>query len=141
MRRALRKSTMQIRYVRPVPPGAAAGLVADVYAQVERDFGMLAPPVVLHSPAVGPLAACWIMLRETLLAQGGAARAAKEVVAAGVSLGNACPYCVDVHSAVLRGLAHGAEADALGGARVGRPALRAPFERVDQSQARLAMRL
>ena len=118
MQRALRRSTMQIRYVRPVPPGAAAGLVADVYAQVERDFGMLAPPVVLHSPAVGPLAASWVMLRETLLARGVADRAAKEVVAAGVSLGNACPYCVDVHSAVLRGLAHGAEADAIGDDRV-----------------------
>ncbi len=58
------------------------------------------------------------MLRETLLATGVADRAAKEVVAAGVSLGNACPYCVDVHSAVLRGLAHGAEADAIGGDRV-----------------------
>lgn len=118
MRRALRRSTMQIRHVRPVPPGAAAGQVAAVYAQVERDFGMLAPPVVLHSPAAGPLAASWVMLRETLLARGAADRAAKEMVAAGVSLGNACPYCVDVHSAVLRGLAHGAEADAIGGDRV-----------------------
>jgi len=118
MRRALRRSTAQIRHVRPVPPGAAAGLVAAVYAQVERDFGMLAPPVVLHSPAAGPLAACWVMLRETLLARGVADRASKEVVAAGVSLGNACPYCVDVHSAVLRGLDHGAEADAIGGDRV-----------------------
>ncbi len=118
MRRALRRSTAQIRHVRPVSPGAAAGPVAAVYAQVERDFGMLAPPVVLHSPAAGPLAACWVMLRETLLARGVADRAAKEVVAAGVSLGNACPYCVDVHSAVLRGLAHGAEADAIGGDRV-----------------------
>jgi len=118
MRRALRRSSAQIRHVRPVPAGAAAGPVAAVYAQVERDFGMLAPPVVLHSPAAGPLAACWVMLRETLLARGVADRAAKEVVAAGVSLGNACPYCVDVHSAVLRGLAHGAEADAIGGDRV-----------------------
>lgn len=114
MRRALRKSTAQIRHVHPVPPGAAAGSVAAVYAQVERDFGMLAPPVVLHSPAAGPLAACWLMLRETLLARGVADRAAKELVAAGVSLGNACPYCVDVHSAVLRGLGHGTEADTLG---------------------------
>lgn len=118
MQRALRRATAQIRHVHPIPPGAAGGLVAAVYAQVERDFGMLAPPVVLHSPAAGPLAACWVMLRETLLAQGVADRAAKEVVAAGVSLGNACPYCVDVHSAVLRGLAHGAEADAIGGDRV-----------------------
>ncbi len=59
MRRALRRSTAQIRHISPVPPGSATGQVAAVYAQVERDFGMLAPPVALHSPAAGPLAACW----------------------------------------------------------------------------------
>jgi len=102
--RALRKSLGQIRYVSPVPPGAAAGLVAEVYAQVEHDFGMLAPPVALHSPAAGPLAASWMMLRETLVVQGVASRAAKETVAAAVSVENGCPYCVTVHNAVLGGL-------------------------------------
>ena len=105
----------QVRYVRPVSPGAAQGLVAEVYAQVEGDFGMLAPPVALHSPAPGPLAASWVMLRETLLAAGLADRSAKEAVAAAVSLGNACPYCVAVHNAVLGGLAHGREAAAIAG--------------------------
>jgi AhpD family alkylhydroperoxidase len=115
LRTALRRSMAQIRYVRPVPPGAAQGLVADVYAQVEADFGMLAPPVALHSPAPGPLAACWLMLRETLVASGLADRAAREAVAAAVSIGNACPYCVAVHNAVLGGLAHGQEAAAIAG--------------------------
>lgn len=127
MRRALRRATGQIRHVRPVPPGAAAGLVRAVYDQVERDFGMLAPPVVLHSPAPGPLAASWVMLRETLVAHGLASRAAKEAVAAAVSLGNSCPYCVAVHSAVLGGLDRRADADAIAGGRVGEmadPALR-----------------
>jgi len=118
MRRALRRSVAQIRHVSVVPLGNAEGLVAAVYAQVERDFGMLAPPVVLHSPAAGPLAACWVMLRETLLAQGLADRAAKEAVAAAVSLGNTCPYCVAVHNAVLGGLAHEREAAAIAGDRV-----------------------
>jgi AhpD family alkylhydroperoxidase len=111
--RALRKSLGQIRYVSPVPPAAAEGLVAAVYAQVERDFGMLAPPIALHSPAAGPLAASWLMLRETLAVQGLASRAAKETVAAAVSLENACPYCVTVHNAVLGGLDHGRDAAAL----------------------------
>jgi AhpD family alkylhydroperoxidase len=113
--RALRKSLGQIRYVSPVPPGAAAGLVAEVYAQVEHDFGMLAPPVALHSPAAGPLAASWMMLRETLVVQGVASRAAKETVAAAVSVENGCPYCVTVHNAVLGGLDHGRDAAALAG--------------------------
>ena len=35
MRRALRRATAQIRYVRPVSPGAATSLVRAVYAQVK----------------------------------------------------------------------------------------------------------
>lgn len=127
MRRALRRSVTQIRYVSIVPPGKAGGVVADVYAQMERDFGMLAPPVVLHSPAEGPLAACWVMLRESLLAQGASDRAPKETVAAAVSLGNDCPYCVAVHGAVLAGLDHKPEAAVIAGDRLGAitdPALR-----------------
>jgi AhpD family alkylhydroperoxidase len=94
----------QVRHVTPVRPGAATGLVARVYDQVERDFGMLAPPVALHSPAPDVLAASWLMLRETLIATGRADRATKEAVGAAVSLGNTCPYCVEVHSATLGGL-------------------------------------
>jgi AhpD family alkylhydroperoxidase len=111
-RRALRRSLDQIRYVTPVSPAAATGLVETVYAQVERGFGMLAPPVALHSPAPEVLAACWLMLRETLLASGQASRAAKETVAAAVSAANACPYCVTVHGAAIRSL--GPEAAVVG---------------------------
>ncbi|MCF6474895.1 carboxymuconolactone decarboxylase family protein [Nonomuraea sp. MG754425] len=103
-RMTARGALAQIRHVHPVRPGAARGLVAEVYAQVERDFGMLAPPLALHSPAPPALAACWLLLRESLLASGAAGRAAKEQVAMEVSAGNACPYCVDVHGATLRAL-------------------------------------
>jgi AhpD family alkylhydroperoxidase len=106
--RMTRRGTQrQIRHVPAVPPDAARGQVARVYAQLERDFGMLAPPVALHAPAPGPLAACWMMLRETLVASGAADRTVKEVVAAAVSRANACPYCVEVHGTVLHGLAGG----------------------------------
>jgi len=91
----------QIRYVTPVPPRAARGLVRDVYTQIERDFGMLAPPMALHSPAPSVLAAAWAMLRESLLVDGRAGRAIKETVAAAVSQANRCPYCVDVHGAAM----------------------------------------
>jgi alkylhydroperoxidase family enzyme len=118
MRKALHRSLAQIQHVRVVQPGAAQGLVAAVYAQVEKDFGMLAPPVALHSAAAGPLAASWVMLRETLVAKGQADRAAKETVAAAVSLGNSCPYCVAVHNAVLGGLAYGPAAAAIGAGHI-----------------------
>ncbi|MBI1757928.1 MAG: carboxymuconolactone decarboxylase family protein [Actinobacteria bacterium] len=127
IRPALRRSQAQIRHVVPVRPSAARGLVARVYADVEREFGMLAPPVSLHSPAPEPLAACWSMLRESLVASGLVDRTAKEVVAASVSLGNACPYCVEVHSTTLRGLTRGRTAAAIAGDRIGSiadPALR-----------------
>ncbi|MGV9770552.1 carboxymuconolactone decarboxylase family protein [Streptosporangium sp. NPDC003464] len=104
---ARRSALSQIRHVSAVRPGAALDLVGRVYGQVERDFGMLAPPVILHSPAPEPLAACWLMLRESLLAQGTVSRAIKEAVAAAVSMGNSCPYCVDVHSATLHSLVQG----------------------------------
>ncbi|PZF92518.1 alkylhydroperoxidase [Micromonospora deserti] len=102
---ARRPSQGQVRRVTPVPPEHARGLVAAVYHQVERDFGMLAPPVSLHSPAPSVLAACWVVLRETLVAAGRVDRAAREAVAAAVSAANACPYCQEVHSATMAGLA------------------------------------
>lgn len=101
-----------VRHVTPVAPRVANGLVGRVYRQVERDFGMLAPPVALHSPAPDALAACWLMLRETLVAAGPAGRTAKEVVAAAVSAANACPYCVQVHGSALVGLFPGLDSAA-----------------------------
>lgn len=103
-RATLRGTLAQIRHVAPVPPSAAHGQVAAVYRQVQRDFGLLAPPVSLHAPAPGPLAACWLMLRETLIAAGHATRAEKEAVAVAVSAANACPYCVEVHVTAAHGL-------------------------------------
>jgi hypothetical protein len=97
----------QVRYVSPVRPGAAQGLVSQVYGQIEQEFGILAPSIVLHSPAPQVLAASWLMLRETLLVARKVERAAKEAVATTVSLGNACPWCVTVHSTMLSGLAGG----------------------------------
>ncbi|WP_158607989.1 carboxymuconolactone decarboxylase family protein [Nocardia panacis] len=94
----------QVRYVSPLAPGAAKGRAAQVYRQVERDFGLLAPPIALHSPAPEVMAACWLMVRETLLATGRVPRELKETIATAVSLANACPFCVTVHSGTLHGL-------------------------------------
>lgn len=104
IRAALRKSLAHINYVSAVRPADATGLVAEVYHQIEQEFGMLAPPAALHSPAPPALAASWLMLREALVADGHADRAVKETVAAEVSAANNCPYCVDVHSAAVGAL-------------------------------------
>jgi hypothetical protein len=97
----------QVRYVSPVRRGAAPELVGRVYDLVEQEFGVLAPSLVLHSPAPRVLAASWVMLRETVLVTGQVERVAKEAVATTVSLGNTCPWCVTVHSTMLSGLAEG----------------------------------
>ncbi|MGH3756338.1 carboxymuconolactone decarboxylase family protein [Actinophytocola sp.] len=108
VRFAVRRSLNDTRHIRVVKRRHARGLVADVYRQVERDFRMLAPPVALHSAAPRTLAASWMVLRETLLAHGVADRASKEAVATGVSMANSCPYCEDVHSMTLDGIADAA---------------------------------
>lgn len=111
LRTALRRSLRQIRYVTPVGPRHATGLVAQVYRQVERDFGMLAPPIALHAAAPLSLAGSWVMLRETLLAPGPVDRRTRERVATAVSLSNNCPYCVTVHGATVRGINGESSAD------------------------------
>ncbi|MFF1875439.1 carboxymuconolactone decarboxylase family protein [Kitasatospora herbaricolor] len=104
-------SLMQVRHVKPVGFDRARGGVAQVYRELERDFGVLAPPIALHSPATGPLAASWLMLRETMLVEGAAPRPAKEAVACAVSVANECPFCERMHTAVLHSLTPGRAAD------------------------------
>lgn len=101
VRFAVRRSLNDTRHIRVVKRRHATGLVADVYRQVEREFGMLAPPTAMHSASPPVLAASWMVLRETLLAAGFADRAGKEAVATGVSEANSCPYCADVHGMTL----------------------------------------
>jgi len=114
VRFAVRRSLRDTRYIHVVPRRQASGLVAEVYRQVERDFSMLAPPTALHSPAPKMLAASWMILRETLLAQGFADRATKEAVATEVSTANSCPYCTDVHGMTLAAMPTGpSDQDAL----------------------------
>jgi len=134
-----RATRAQVHHVTPVLADRAGGLVAEVYRQVERDFGMLAPPVALHAPAPETLAASWVILRETLLAAGRTSRAAREMVAAVVSLGNTCPYCVEVHATLLGGLVRGSLARSVAEGRlesVRDPALRAVAEWARDSATR-----
>ncbi|GAA4690331.1 carboxymuconolactone decarboxylase family protein [Phytohabitans rumicis] len=114
---ARRISATHIRHVAPVAPGTETGLVAQVYRQMEADFGMVAPPMALHTPAPTALAATWLILRETLLAGPAVGRPAKEAVAAAVSLANRCPYCAEVHGAALLGLSPGPDATAVAAGR------------------------
>ena len=88
------------KYIQPVKPGSATGLVADVYGQIKEDFGKIAEPFLIHSPYPELLAGVWMVCRETELV-GEVPREIKEAVAAAVSKANQCPYCVDAHTIML----------------------------------------
>jgi Carboxymuconolactone decarboxylase family len=127
MSNGLRRTLGQTRYVSPVMPGTADGLVATVYAQAEKDFGMVAPPLALHSPAPPLLAASWAMIRETLVVAGQADRAEKEVVAAAVSVANTCPFCIAVHTAAVQGVVPGLDAADVASGNLPSPLLKEIF--------------
>ncbi|OKK21666.1 DNA-binding protein [Streptomyces sp. CB02488] len=93
--------TGPFRYTSPAPPESATGVVADVYAQMAKDFGIeRASAFVVLSASPPLLTGAWALVRESLLA-GRVSRTDKEVVAAGVSLANRCPFCVDAHTVLL----------------------------------------
>lgn len=98
VRTALRNSLAQVRHVRPVR-------TREGYTEVERELGVLAPQIALHSPAPELLTASWTLLRETLIANGNADRTTKEAVATIVALGNGSQYLFELHTAVMDALA------------------------------------
>ncbi|MFD4259089.1 carboxymuconolactone decarboxylase family protein [Streptomyces sp. NPDC058534] len=89
------------RHTDPPPPKTATGRVAEVYAQMARDFGIAEPSTfVVLSSAPALLAPAWALMRESLIA-GPGDRTGKEVAAFGVSSANKCPFCVDAHTVLL----------------------------------------
>ena len=102
----------QIRHVRPIARDHADPTTQRIAAQIERDFGAFVPPFALHAPAPAVLAACWMMLRESLV-PAHVDRRTKEAVASAVSRLNACTYCVDAHTAALHALGETATAAAI----------------------------
>lgn len=94
-----RSGNRTIRHVRQVARGNATGLVASVYEQMAREFAVV-PPMAIHSAVPDILAGLWCLSREAFIV-GRAERARREMVATAVSQTNACPYCVEVHSAML----------------------------------------
>ncbi|MFJ9038237.1 carboxymuconolactone decarboxylase family protein [Streptomyces sp. NPDC102406] len=89
------------RYTRPPSPKTATGTAAAVYAQTATDFGIPHPTtLVVLGSAPELLAPAWALLRESLIA-GSGSRADRELIAAGASLANRCPFCVDAHAVLL----------------------------------------
>ena len=90
-----------VRYLVPIKPSKANGLVAEVYSQIKEDFGRIVEPFTLHSPIPKLLAGVWMVSRESELV-GNVGRETKEAIAAAVSKINQCQYCVDAHTIMIR---------------------------------------
>ncbi|MEV5608789.1 carboxymuconolactone decarboxylase family protein [Streptomyces sp. NPDC052225] len=91
----------QFRHTVPPAPKSATGTAAAVYAQTATDFGIAHPPtLVVLASAPELLAPAWALLRESLIA-GSGSRTDRELIAAGTSLANRCPFCVDAHAVLL----------------------------------------
>ncbi len=110
-----------IKYIHPISTTVAQGDIAEIYAQIKRDFGRVVEPFTLYSPVPKLLAGGWMVCRETEVV-GNVSRPVKEAVAATVSMLNRCPYCVDAHTIMLASAGKGAVADAISKAR---------FDRID----------
>jgi len=90
-----------LKYLVPIQPSKATGLVAEVYSQIKEDFGRIVEPFTLHSPKPLLLAGVWMAARESELV-GQVPRETKEAIAASISKVNQCPYCVDAHTIMIR---------------------------------------
>lgn len=89
------------RYTEPPSPRSATGTAAAVYAQTSTDFGIPRPAtLVVLGSAPELLAPAWALLRESLIA-GSGSRSDRELVAAGASQANRCPFCVNAHAVLL----------------------------------------
>lgn len=113
-----------IKHIQPVRRRSATGNTARVYEQMQREFGVHAEPIALHSPAPEIMFGAWSICRETLVAPGRVERPVKEAVATAVSSINRCPYCVDAHATMLAASGHYATARNIGGRKLG--AIREP---------------
>ncbi|MFE2039762.1 carboxymuconolactone decarboxylase family protein [Streptomyces sp. NPDC059477] len=102
-------------HTEPLPPKSATGRVAEVYEQLDRDFGIDEPSTfVVLSSAPALLAPAWALMRESLLA-GPGSRTGKELVALGVSQANKCPFCVTAHTVLLHATGDHALAERVAG--------------------------
>ncbi|MFI6908717.1 hypothetical protein ACIBKY_46165 [Nonomuraea sp. NPDC050394] len=101
-----------IRHVSPVRPERAQGLVAEVYAQVNREFSSIGPAVMMLSQSEELMAAGWSLMREAQLA-GAAPMLDKAVAALGAALANGLPYEIETLVVVVRRLGAGALAGAV----------------------------
>lgn len=91
-----------MKYITPVAPKHATGLLAEVYDEIQAVFHGDAPsPYLVHSLHPLFLSALWDFCKSSYFS-GSCTRAEKDAVACGVSLANECTFCLDAHAELLR---------------------------------------
>lgn len=119
-----------LKYLVPIKPSKAKGLIAQVYSQIKKDFGRIVEPFTLHSPIPKLLAGAWMVSRESELV-GFVPRNIKEAVAASVSKLNQCPYCVDAHTIMM---------SAAGDKRTAELLTKGKYDEIEPSQTKKIMK-
>jgi hypothetical protein len=55
-----------VRHLNPVKRAKATGLVAEIYAALDREFALV-PPLTIHSVCPDVLAGAWVAMREAFI--------------------------------------------------------------------------
>ncbi len=94
-----------IKYVQEQDAGEQ---VAKVYADIKKVFGLTFVPNLFKAMAHHPdyLEASWNRVK-VIMGPGRLDRKTKEIIAVAVSATNGCEYCVNAHTAALKGLGVG----------------------------------
>lgn len=91
-----------MNYIKPIKKSKASGVVKEVYADIKSIFpGPIAEPYSMHSLDSASLLAYWNLNKEVYLS-GNFKREYKDIIAAGVSDTNQCPYCFEPHTELLK---------------------------------------
>jgi uncharacterized peroxidase-related enzyme len=113
------QSESRIATVKPVEEREATGRVADIFADIKKTKNLDFVPAFWRVLAINPaqLEQVWTTLKSLMHpeAVGRTPRldpATREIIALAVSTTNACPYCINSHTAALRKL--GLDDEALG---------------------------
>ena len=101
----------RVHYIGPLDYRNGDGLSSKVIEQMAREFAAV-PPVTLHIARPRIMAAIWAIARECLVA-GPLTRSRREAIAASVARLNHCPFCVDVHTGMVRGAGEGKVANTI----------------------------
>ena len=102
----------QVKYIPVVEYKRSSGEVRSLYDQMITDF-QITGPLLLHSISPNLMPGAWAIARETFIASNRSPREIKELVASVISKINACPFCIDAHTAMLIGKDRGELANAV----------------------------